>query len=536
MNQLALGTVIADRYRIAEYVTEGGMGQLYKVRDLRLEGMMRAMKVLKPVALESANIASVRQSEAKLLTLLQHQGLPIIYDHIYANEYLDEIIVMEWIEGQQLDQFCAEQELSLSIELILSISIQLIEAIQYLHEQKPAIIHRDIKPTNIMICRNGQIKLIDFGISKLHQAHSTLHTIAFGTPEFAAPEQLKGLSTDERSDIYSFGCILYFLCTKGKRIGSQYDRQQVEYMIKRELAHIPIAFRQIMLHCLQPDPKYRIVHASQIKLQLVELINLLAPHTSHHATYTVNESQYRSEKIKSIGVFSLNTQAGATTIAMLLAQHYALHSRVKFVEYCGHTACLESIPALQKLLPKSTVEIDGEDPYYKVVAVNYIEHHIFRTAIDTERNKATDSFTKTIHADSSADYQVIDFSSGWSAETIEYILSAMDYVLLVCDPTIIVSNERSFRNIERLLMALEQYHIAYTWINNKDTHFSGRKSWNALNNGREVYSVPLLSPQDMYSEMWSRHWLSSRNRALKKLHKKLMPLIDSVNSALHDVD
>ncbi|URN93934.1 MAG: serine/threonine protein kinase [Candidatus Pristimantibacillus lignocellulolyticus] len=532
MRQLTAGTVIAERYVVVDYVTEGGMGQLYKVRDLRLEGAVRAMKVIKQEVnnlTATASMAQARESEAKLLTLLHHQGLPVIYDHFHANEYHEEMIVMEWIEGQHLMQFCSEQKRVLPVELLLSMGIQLIEAIQYLHEQKPAIIHRDIKPSNVMVCRNGQIKLIDFGISKLHRSKSSHHTMAFGTPGFAAPEQMKGLPTDEQSDLYSYGCILYFLCTGGKQIANQYDLQQIEYTIKREMSHIPKAVRHLILQCLQPDPQYRIVQASEVRTLLHEFVPL-------ETAYTAGKQLFSTKKIKTIGVFSLNTHAGATTIALLMAQHYALNNRVKFVEYCGHSTCLESIPALQKVMPESERAFGEVEQYYKVMTVDHIEHYIFRSKGVNDPSEALKSFETIISADSKADYQFIDFSSGWNAEELSHISDKLDYVILVSDPAIIMSNERNFRNIQRLLITLEEINITYTWINNKDTNFSGRKSWNALNNGKEIFNISLLPAQHIYSAMWSYHWLSNKSRVLNKLRKKLMPLINKLHLTFQRID
>lgn len=532
MRQLTPGTIIAERYVVVNYVTEGGMGQLYKVLDLRLEGVVRAMKVIKQ---EMSNhtahtsMANTRESEAKLLTLLHHQGLPMIYDHFHANDYHDEIIVMEWIEGQHLEQFCLEQKMALTYELLLSISNQLIEAIQYLHEQKPPIIHRDIKPSNIMVCRSGQIKLIDFGISKLHRNSSSHHTLAFGTPGFSAPEQLKGLPTDERSDLYSYGCILFFLCTGGRQIANQYDLHQIEYTIKREMSHIPKALRHLLLQCLQPDPLYRILHASEVRTQLMQL-------TPSAKTTTAAKKLFDTNRITTIGVFSLNSQAGATTIALLMAQQFALENRVKFVEYCGYSTSLESIPYLQKVVQEKDATFNEVKPYYNVLTVNHIEHYIFRSMGVNNPSEAMRSFDNIISAESEADYQFIDFSSGWNTEQVSNISDRLDYVILVSDPAIILSNERNFSNIQRLLISLEEINITYTWINNKDTNFRGRKSWHALNNGKEIYSISMLPVQDMYNAMWSHHWLSNKARALIKLRKQLMPLINSVNSMFQRID
>ncbi|MCR8656843.1 serine/threonine protein kinase [Paenibacillus endoradicis] len=532
MRQLTAGTVIAERYVVVDYVTEGGMGQLYKVRDLRLEGVVRAMKVLKQELINdtaSVTISNPRDSEAKLLTLLHHQGLPTIYDHFQANEYHDEIIVMEWIEGQHLERFCLEQKMALSLDLLLSMSIQLIEAIQYLHEQKPPIIHRDIKPSNVMVSSIGQIKLIDFGISKLHRSGSFHQTMAFGTPGFAAPEQMKGLPTDERSDLYSYGCILYYLCTGGKQIANQYDLQQIEYTIKREMSHIPKAIRHLVLQCLQPNPQYRIFQASEVRAQLLQLVPVAS-------SYTSEKLLFKTKRIKTIGVFSLNSQAGATTIALLMAQHYGLNNRVKYVEYCGYSTCLESIPVFQKVMLESNGVLDEVEQYYKVVTIDHIEHYVFRSRVANSISQAEMTFEKIINADSSVDYQFIDYSSGWSAEQMNHISDRLDFVILVSDPTIIMSNERNFRNIQHLLITLEDFNIPYTWINNKDTNFSGRKSWNALNNGREIYSISLLSAQDMYSAMWSQRWLTNKSGAINKLRKKLMPLINTLNSTFQRID
>src|SRR5690606_24619499 len=132
------------------------------------------------------------------------------------------IIIMEWVEGYTLHELLQQHNLQLQLDDLIAIIKQICVALDYLHHHPRKIIHKDLKPANIMLTPQGSVKLIDFGISKLDWQQA-MQTVSFGTPGFAAPEQLQGKPSNERSDIYSFGAIVYYLLTEGKSL-FQYEQ------------------------------------------------------------------------------------------------------------------------------------------------------------------------------------------------------------------------------------------------------------------------------------------------------------------------
>lgn len=517
-----IGTVIAQRYVVLEFVAEGGMGQLYKVSDRKLEGVVRALKVIKSDQSLQKHKNLDRESEAKVLTLLNHQGLPRIYDRFLETQDQDEMIVMDWVEGNNLEQIIRKQQITLTYEIIVSLGLQLIEAIHYLHQQSPPIIHRDIKSTNVMVDVAGQVKLIDFGISKLHSSQLHRPTIAIGTPGFASPEQMNGTPTDERSDIFSFGCILFYMCSEGTKLPTQQDLQRIEYVVHRQLSHMPVAFRQLILQCLQPERSLRLQHAGQVK----EMLRLMMGKQSLEWS---EQWKLQRGQATTIAVISLNPQAGATTIATVLAHHYANESTVKLVEYCGSTACFENIPFIKRELGVNTSISEQFSPQYSKVQLNDVHYYLHRSCYSESTEQAQQTFTNIVNLDTEQAIQIIDFSSDWKMELIEQFGTSIHYFVLIADPTIVISNERKFKNIQLLLEALVKYSIPYTWLNNKDISFRGRKAWLAISGISNSSSLPYISQNMIYSDMWSSDWPNVKRGGLMKLKKQLMPLIKKLN-------
>ncbi len=170
-------------------------------------------------------------TESDLLKNLSHLGLPAFVGEYKNDEML--CVVREYVEGIPLDQYVAERKLTQ--EQALSIGLQLCDILSYLHGQKPPIIHRDIKPQNIIVDTAGKIKLIDFGISRKYDEAAREDTICFGTKHFAAPEQYGFSQTDCRSDIFSFGVLLSWLLTRElnlkialSKIGSKHLREIIK--------------------------------------------------------------------------------------------------------------------------------------------------------------------------------------------------------------------------------------------------------------------------------------------------------------------
>jgi eukaryotic-like serine/threonine-protein kinase len=218
------GTVLRKRYEIIELVGQGGMGAVYKASDRRLEGRVCAVKEVLPAlsanALSSEELEQMTEqfrTEASILSRLDHPNLPKVSD--YFSNYGREYLVMDYVAGCDLQEILHEQQRQggqLTELQVLGWARQLIDAMEYLHEQNPPVLHRDIKPSNIKVTPRGAIKLVDFGLVKVMQTDDSRTVTVVqgrGTVAYTPLEQYGGDTgyTDPRSDIYSLGATLYHL-------------------------------------------------------------------------------------------------------------------------------------------------------------------------------------------------------------------------------------------------------------------------------------------------------------------------------------
>ena len=213
---LAPNALLQSRYVITRKLGQGGMGAVYQAQDARLQGKLWAVKEMSNAQLadptERANAAAAFQREAQLLATLDHANLPKVTD--FFEEGGKQYLVMDFVDGHTLEQVVAATPGFLPEPTVLAWAEQLCDVLEYLHTRQPPIIFRDLKPANIMLTREGKIKLIDFGIARFFKAGKTKDTAAYGTMGYAAPEQFGTGQTDARSDIYSLGVTLHFLLTK----------------------------------------------------------------------------------------------------------------------------------------------------------------------------------------------------------------------------------------------------------------------------------------------------------------------------------
>lgn len=206
-------TILAERYIIVKTIGQGGMGAVYMALDSRLSHMTVAVKEMSIRALGDDSSASIGifQKEAAMLISLKHPALPVIRD-FFSGEQGRWYLVMDYIEGETLSAV-ARRRGSIPEAEVLEWGKQLCDILDYLHNQNPPVIFRDLKPSNIMLTPGGEIKLIDFGIARHFQQDKTSDTAAFGSSGFAPPEQYGINQTDHRSDIYSLGATLHYLLT-----------------------------------------------------------------------------------------------------------------------------------------------------------------------------------------------------------------------------------------------------------------------------------------------------------------------------------
>lgn len=208
---LAPGTILQERYRIVGKLGEGGMGAVYEAIDQRLD----ATVALKETLFADERLRRQFEREARLLARLHHPALPRVSDHFAEGG--GEFLVMQYVPGDDLAGIIAQRGGSFPQEQVAMWADQLLDALDYLHTQDPQIVHRDIKPQNLKLTGRGQIVLLDFGLAKgqVHEfSRVTASASIFGyTPNYAPLEQVQGLGTDPRSDLYALAATLYHLLT-----------------------------------------------------------------------------------------------------------------------------------------------------------------------------------------------------------------------------------------------------------------------------------------------------------------------------------
>jgi eukaryotic-like serine/threonine-protein kinase len=207
-------TVLQGRYRIVRQLGQGGMGAVYEAVDERLDTTV----ALKETLFTDERLRRQFEREARLLARLHHPALPRVSDHFSEGD--GQFLVMQYIAGDDLAEMMTKRQGPFPATQVLTWADQLLDALDYLHTQEPQIIHRDIKPQNLKLTSRGQIILLDFGLAKGQAGDVSRATTAasiFGyTPNYAPLEQIQGLGTDTRSDLYSLAATLYHLLTAVK--------------------------------------------------------------------------------------------------------------------------------------------------------------------------------------------------------------------------------------------------------------------------------------------------------------------------------
>ena len=200
------GMFIADRYEILEKIGSGGMSDVYKAKCHKLNRYV-AIKVLKAEYSEDKTFVSKFRAEAQSAAGLMHSNIVNVYD--VGEEEGIYYIVMELVEGITLKKYI-DKKGKLGIREAVSIAIQVAQGIEAAHKQN--IVHRDIKPQNIIISKEGKVKVTDFGIARAATSN-TINSVVMGSVHYISPEQARGGYSDEKSDIYSFGIALFEMLT-----------------------------------------------------------------------------------------------------------------------------------------------------------------------------------------------------------------------------------------------------------------------------------------------------------------------------------
>ena len=270
MEQL-IGSMLDNRYEILSVVGTGGMAVVYKARCHKLNRLV-AIKVLRADLARDAEFRRRFHDESQAVAMLSNPNIVGVYD-VSSSDGL-EYIVMELIDGITLKQYIQKKEHQLSWREALHFISQIMKALSHAHSR--GIIHRDIKPHNIMVLRDGSVKVADFGIARLMSAgHSTLTQEALGSVHYISPEQAKGSRIDERSDIYSAGVVLYEMITGRLPFeGDSAVSVAIQHINSIPLAprelneEIPEALETITLKAMAPNMERRYPSADAMMLDL----------------------------------------------------------------------------------------------------------------------------------------------------------------------------------------------------------------------------------------------------------------------------
>ncbi len=265
-----VGKRLDGRYEIQEIIGVGGMAVVYKAHD-NVENRTVAIKILKEEFVSNEEFIRRFKNESKAIAVLSHPNIVKVYDVSFGD--LIQYIVMEYIDGITLKEFI-ERQGSLRWKDAVYFTIQILKGLQHAHDK--GIVHRDVKPQNIMVLSDGTIKVADFGIARFaRNEQRTITDKAIGSVHYISPEQARGEKTDEKADIYSVGVMLYEMLTGQLPFEAESAVSVAIMQLQRDPKQpteinpsIPLGLEQITMHAMQKTPERRYQSASELLCDL----------------------------------------------------------------------------------------------------------------------------------------------------------------------------------------------------------------------------------------------------------------------------
>jgi serine/threonine-protein kinase len=260
-------------YVIGEWVGSGGMGDVYRARDEHLARDV-ALKILPGVSAESGDRSARLMAEAQVVASLNHPNIAAVYGFEKADGL--RALVLEFVEGVTLADRLAEG--AVPIDEALPIARQIAEGLEAAHEC--GIVHRDVKPSNIIVRNDGTVKLLDFGLATAFRdvaPSGGAHGALMGTPGYASPEQLKGRATDRRTDIWAFGAVLYELLSGHRAFAGDTTSDIVNAVLQQRIdwsvlpATTPVPVRALLTRCLERDVRQRLRDIGEARIALEQV-------------------------------------------------------------------------------------------------------------------------------------------------------------------------------------------------------------------------------------------------------------------------
>ena len=265
-----VGKRLDGRYEIIEIIGVGGMAVVYKAFD-NIDNRIVAVKILKDEYISNEEFRRRFKNESKAIAVLSHPNIVKVYDVSYGD--LLQYIVMEYVDGITLKEYIEQQGIVDTREAIYFVT-QILRALQHAHDK--GIVHRDIKPQNIMLVSDGTIKVTDFGIARFSRSETrTMNGEAIGSVHYISPEQVKGSVTDAKTDIYSVGVVLYELLTGKLPFESENTAQVILMQIQKDPIMprqineaVPVGLEQIIIRAMQKNQIDRYQSASEMLMDI----------------------------------------------------------------------------------------------------------------------------------------------------------------------------------------------------------------------------------------------------------------------------
>jgi len=373
VDELTRGIVFAGRYEIIEELGTGGMGKVYRAFDKQIEEEV-AIKQLKPeIATDKRTIERFR-NEIKVARKITHKNVCRMHDLNQADKTF--YITMEYVRGEDLKSVIHRME-KLTVGKALSIGRQIAAGLSEAH--KLGVVHRDLKPHNIMIDKEGNAKIMDFGIARsLGAEGSTGEGVIVGTPEYMSPEQVEGKDVDRRSDIYSLGIILYEMVTgrapfEGDTPLSVALKQKTEAPPhpKKLNPQLPEAFERLILRCLEKDRAKRYESAGEVLLDLNRIEEGL-PTTERiipkHAPLTAREITvtFKLRKLLLPTAVAVLLIAAAVAVWQFLPRKEPLKRTIAIINFINQTGD-RSYDYLQAAIPNLLITSLEQSKYLRVL-------------------------------------------------------------------------------------------------------------------------------------------------------------------------
>ncbi|MDB5053102.1 MAG: putative serine/threonine-protein kinase [Bacilli bacterium] len=523
-SHLEIGFTLANRYHIISRLGEGGMGAVFLANDLKLSGKQWAVKE----SLLHSHHAQGFVDEAAILVQLDHPFLPKIVDFFPPDANGYSYLVIDYIKGQSLQKLFSVNR-AIPLEQIVKYAYQLCQVFDYLHHFKPkAIIYRDLKPSNVMIDEQNNIRLIDFGIARSYSSERHSDTMQLGTVGFAAPEQYEHQQTDPRTDLYTLGALMYYLLSGGHYYSPQLEKWQPFS------EQVPEKLNNLIDKLLQNDPINRYQTAVEVQKQLEHLLVSIPAGSKTFPIQNSIKSDVSSTtmKRKLIVIGSLYANAGSTFTALSLA-------RVLDQNFIPH-ALVESISNEPELYALLYGERHAPN-YYSFTADRIYQGGMEKAKIwqngNTEwhplpptgfqGNWQTEHTYKLLYSITQP-IVLLDVSHYWEHPIVKEICLQADEIVVVAGPSLSKLKFPSTLDHLNCLLDLQLQGKSIQWIANRKAAFSAEKEWLAALPFTPICTIPELVYADMLKAQWSGKLIQDRDPYLHILTDCLKPLMNKI--------